>query len=353
VTRIQPATARYTVEETADFLRMTIPARRAGQWMPWMGVAWIVATIVLVWSANRGVASTPLDARAIPFLVVGTSMVLGVGIPACAALLWMNFGTEEITVAGRTLLRVLRAGPLRVHRQYSLAQAKGFRVSPRHAIACSILLRPNVPLGLGRGSIHFELDGETRYLGSGLDETEGRDVLAMLVAHIAPDEQVSAGEALESRSSPGPIPTGELQLTLPAWRAHALVSSAGCGFGVLVSSLAGQSGLGYYFAAWGAAELLWLCLGREWLTIRGGELVRRIGIGPIGVTHTYRLAGVRNLRLARTLFKSGVPALVERMGSGGSVWFDNGKRLARLGAGLGEAQACQLAARIALVIGQR
>ena len=349
--RVEPATARYTIEESDSLLRITIPARRAGQWMPWVGLLWIVAAAVLLWTANPNATSARFDPRAIPILVAFGCMIVVIGCVSSAALLWMNFGAEEITIAGRTLVRKLRAGPLRVQRKYGLERARDFRASARHAIACSFQLQPIVPLGSGRGSIQFSLEGKTHSLGSGLDETEVRAVLERLAAHGARMSEIPDDESAAAEDPRVAGRIRDLSLVLPAWRAQSIVYLAACGWGILVSRMTGESQLGWFWAAWGAFALLWLCLGRERIRIRDGQLTRRLELGPIGFDRNYRVAEIRNVRLAPNALEAGIRAWARRNISGGSVWFDHGQRLVRLGAGLGNSDACQLAVKVRMAAG--
>ena len=98
-------------------------------------------------------------------------------------------------------------------------------------------------------------------------------------------------------------------------------------------------GWGVLCALPGVVALLWLILGRERLTIREGVLGRRVEVGALGITRAYDLAKISHLRLAE--LPPGVWQVV-RAGpfpigpAGGSIAFDYGGRMERLGAGLAE-----------------
>ena len=95
----------------------------------------------------------------------------------------------------------------------------------------------------------------------------------------------------------------------------------------------------------GVAGLCWILLGREEIRITEGNLVRRVHVGPIGFTRAYALADARNFRLAQL-----PPNVMQAMRAGpfpfgpagGSVHFDYGRRMERLGAGLSEDEVPEL-----------
>lgn len=343
--RIEPASARYRVEETESLLRITIPARRAGQWVSWFGIAWVAGVLTILGSTFERRAGPP---QAIAFgsllFVIGL-----VALFAAAPLVWMYCGREEITIAGRTLLRKLKAGPLRAQRVYALGEARKFSISARNATACSLQLQPLIPLGVGRGSIQFELGGETRYLGSALDETEAAHVLARIAAHVS--ARADGSDAL-GRSAAEVEPRAgskkELHIMLRPWRKAALAMLAFSGVGALfgwISKGALEPGGLWGSCGYGLLALAWLGFVREEITIREGLLVRRIGAGFLRRKQVYLLEQARNVRLA--LVPTGLPRFFSRDGMlGGSVWFDNGERLARLGAGLGDLEAGELVSRL-------
>lgn len=352
--RVEPATARYTVEESESFLRITIPARRTGQWLPWLGVAWVVVFLTMLGKGFAHRAESPDGHVQTGALATALFVVALVCVFAVAPLVWMYCGREEITIAGRMLLRRLRAGPLTAKRAYALGEARRFRISARHAAACSLQLQPLIPLGIGRGTIHFDLGGETRYLGSALDETEAAHVLARIVAHLSARADASAGPGpLVAGVAPGGGSKRELHLTLRPWRKAALVILASCGVAALVFSISSggvdSEGL-WACSAYGLIALAWLGFVREEITVREGLLVRRIGAGFLRRTQVYALENSHNLRLA--LLPPNLPRRFRDFVLGGSVWFDNGERLAKLGAGLGEVEAAQLVSRLSAVIGR-
>jgi len=351
--RVEPATARYSVEETDTFLRITIPARIGGRWMPWIGIAWVAAALAMLGAAFEKQA----DAGAFHFhsgALASFLFVLAlVGFCAAGPLIWMYFGREEITIAGHTLLRRLRAGPLQAKRVYPLSEAKRFRISARHATACSFHFQPMIPLGLGRGSIHFDLGGETRYIGSGLDETESAHVLARMAEHVSTRSKGQAGIeplAAESQASSRQLRGEEVHITLRPWRNAAMLTLTICGLSAVVAALTRNEpdpGMLWFCCGYGLVALAWLLLVREEITVREGLLVRRIGAGVLGRTRVYALAHARNLRLA--LLPPNYPQTVRWL-LGGSVWFDNGERLAKLGVGLSDLEADLLVARLARAI---
>jgi len=173
--RVEPATARYAVEQTDSLLRIKIPARsHIGLKLIWAGWFFAMGAAAVVpggWLSRMGQHGTDW----IAVIIWSVLMLTG-----AASILWLTLGSEEITIADNMLVARMSIGPIGYSRKYAFPETNSYRISLKYAAWCGSYKAYGLPAGQGRGTIHFEYRGDTQYLGAGLDETEANHVFALL-----------------------------------------------------------------------------------------------------------------------------------------------------------------------------
>jgi len=87
-------------------------------------------------------------------------------------------------------------------------------------------------------------------------------------------------------------------------------------------------------------DWLWNAIGREVVGLRPGALVIRRDVAGLGLSHEYRLADVRRLRVSMSPSAAGRWSCPLRFGRDpGVIAFDHGARTVRFGEGLDKAEA--------------
>lgn len=173
--RVQPATARYSVLQTSDTLRIEIPSRDP-TWVPLLALLWIGMIVAL----SARVLFAPSAQRSFGSLVFPLAVWTWMIVLCVGWLLWTLCGRETITIRGNELEHRRSLGVLGIGSRYVFAETNSFRVSNRIVARNGMRHLRGLPFLRAHGAIEFEYRGSTRRMGAGLDETEARHVFALL-----------------------------------------------------------------------------------------------------------------------------------------------------------------------------
>jgi hypothetical protein len=173
--RIEPSKPRFTIQQIATGITVSAPARRN----------WFILLFLIAWLGGWTVGGASAMAKAVQpgehqaFLLfwlvgwlLGEIYVLGV-------IMWQLAGREELTLAGGNLIHRVAIGGLSRAREFTGSNIKHMRTSPQTTSPWMDQARWMPPLfGAGQGAIAFDYGAKTYRVGAGLDEAEGRLVLA-------------------------------------------------------------------------------------------------------------------------------------------------------------------------------
>lgn len=176
--KIEPAKARYIVENVASGARVTIPTARN----------WFVILFLCAWlggwffgfTSASGELLNPSNKTPTGFLsfwLIGWT--LG-GIAACLSVLWQLFGQEVIEVNNGLLIRRILIGGIGLNREYDFSHIEAFRVSQMDVTASHMARWSPVPFGRTAGPIAFDYGARTIRFGSCLDEAEANGLVNYL-----------------------------------------------------------------------------------------------------------------------------------------------------------------------------
>jgi len=188
IARIEPGTARYSIDESFNGIRAFVPAQRN----------WFVVLFMLAWLGGwvMGETSAISEIFHIPIPLFGDSMkwkstagvsaflvfwlagwTLG-GAWAIANIVWLLFGREIIGVAGSEL--TYRAEALGIGRTRAFATDQISRMSVAVTSPRSNSIRVPSLFGQGAGLVWFEYGARTYRIGVSLDEAEARQLIQQL-----------------------------------------------------------------------------------------------------------------------------------------------------------------------------
>ena len=173
--RIEPSKPRFTVLQTVEGVTVSAPARR--NWL----ILLVLTAWLCVWTFGGTVAMSEVlhpgpDQAFLVLWLVG--WLLG-ELYAVSILLWQLAGREELTFSGGNLIHRVAVGALGHAREFSGANIKHLRPSLEASAPWTDQRRWRPPLfGSGHGAIAFDYGAKTYRIGAGLDEAEGRLVLA-------------------------------------------------------------------------------------------------------------------------------------------------------------------------------
>ena len=193
VVKIEPSSARYSIQDTFNGTRASVPARK--NWFVvlflcvWLG-GWVMGEITAIgelFHLNTGFSSGFHSHRSVGdgagqlFLVFWLAGWTVGGAVVVVTLIWQFFGREIIGVeAGELIHRVEAFG---VGRTRAFATAQVARLRAVDTDSSSFSRRPNfvpVPFGRGSGCIAFDYGARAYRIGVSLDEAEGRLLIQQL-----------------------------------------------------------------------------------------------------------------------------------------------------------------------------
>ena len=174
--KIQPASSRITITDTAQELHIVMPCRRS----------WLVICLLGFWICGWAVAEVMvagqfLNGDAPPegefFMLAWFGVWTVSGVLAIYAWLWQVFGKEIVTVRGQTFKIRHGVGRYGFDKEYDLLQMRNLRVGPAgfNPLEFSSILQL---WGIGGGVIAFDYDAKAYRFGAGLDEAEAKQTMA-------------------------------------------------------------------------------------------------------------------------------------------------------------------------------
>lgn len=180
---IQPQSARFRAETTADGLRVVIPASR--NWfamlflLAWLGGWTIGETNVAGQLLNAG------DRTPTGFLLFWLAgWTLG-GLFVFATVLWQLAGREILTANSLALIHRIEVFGVGVNRSYGASDIKNLRATEYIASSTWSQRRMLPPLfGFGHGLIAFDYGARTIRIGSSLEEAEAKSLVGVLASHL-------------------------------------------------------------------------------------------------------------------------------------------------------------------------
>lgn len=180
---VAPSAPRYRVEQRADGLHIQVPAARGVGTVLFM-LVWLVA-----WAFGELHAVNRLlqgeTGGNLAFLVVWLIGWTAGGAGAMVFLAWQLTGYEVLSLDARCLrhgVRILGFGPTHA---YAVQDIQALRVVANPMDGFGRLATPPPPiLGANFGTLGFDHGARTVRMGTGLDEAEARQLVALLSARL-------------------------------------------------------------------------------------------------------------------------------------------------------------------------
>jgi hypothetical protein len=187
--RIEPSSARYSIQQTFNGIQASVPARR--NWFAvlflcaWLG-GWAVGELSAIgqlFHIKMGFFSNSLKSGSHSdpqmFLTFWLAMWTIGGAVAFASVVWMLFGREIIGIEGGDLIYCVEALGIRRTRAFAsdkVARLRGVEIdtSIRSRRSGSNWLRVPALYGEGAGSVAFDYGARAYRVGVSLDEAEAR-----------------------------------------------------------------------------------------------------------------------------------------------------------------------------------
>jgi hypothetical protein len=176
---VEPESARYALEHSAEGLRISIPARRN-----WFVLLFLVAWLGGWFFGEVNAASELLAPKEhspsafLAFWLVGWTL----GGAFCAGtVLWQLAGREVLVVGGGVLQRRIELFGLAWSRGYRLAEIKALRATdyPSGSFTNQRAWFPPIG-GNGYGAIAFDYGARTIRAGASLDDAEAKQIVREL-----------------------------------------------------------------------------------------------------------------------------------------------------------------------------
>jgi hypothetical protein len=179
---VKPFAPRHYSEDIGSRLFITIPSRKNWFLIPFLGIwlaGWAFGEIMVRGIILGGVfGNGGFDGVPILFLLVWfTGWTIG-GAFAIYAFLWQLIGREEIEITSYSITISQVVAMFRRSKEYVSAHIKELRTSPMGMNEMYKWSRSLAFYGIGGGIIIFDYGVGTIRLGSGIDEAEGKQVIA-------------------------------------------------------------------------------------------------------------------------------------------------------------------------------
>jgi hypothetical protein len=193
VVKIEPASARYSIRNTLNGVRASVPSRK--NWFVvlflcvWL-FGWVMGETSAIgelfhldigfWSGfhSHGSVGNGPGQLFVVFWLVGWTFG---GAAVVITLIWQLFGREIIGVEAGELIHRVEAFGVGRTRAFATAQVAHLRAVDTDSSVFS--RRPNfapVPFGRGSGCIAFDYGARSYRIGTSLDEAEGRLLIQQL-----------------------------------------------------------------------------------------------------------------------------------------------------------------------------
>jgi len=174
-----PFAPHYSIKDIESKLFISIPSKKHWFLTIFLGVwlaAWVIGEIVV----GEIVVRTIFGNKVLDSSVAGTFILwLGIwtvgGVFAIYTFLWQIIGREEIEVTSYSIKISQVILMFRRSKEYASEYIKNLHISP---IQMPIWFRSWVYWGIGGGIVVFDYDKRTIRMGSGIDEAEGKQIIA-------------------------------------------------------------------------------------------------------------------------------------------------------------------------------
>lgn len=181
---VMPKRGVHTLEDRGNRLRIIIPARK--QWYilifhPIWLVAWTVAGITAIQAISKH-----FDLFLLVWLVL---WAMGWCF-AALTVLWMAVGKEIIEISGGSMIRRLHIFSFSYAREYLASHIQDLRVLPTTNTPFGIwgARRQNVFI-FNEGMLAFDYGAKTIHFAGGIDEAEGKQILAEILQRFPQYQQ--------------------------------------------------------------------------------------------------------------------------------------------------------------------
>lgn len=186
---VEPRTPRFRIEQVDEVEQVTVAARRS-----WFVLAFLAVWLTL-WTVGGLLAITQVLTSFDLFLAVWLCFWAVGWLYAAATVVWQLRGREVLRVVDRDLEIILRSPGFnrsRVYHGREIARLTAHDGGGPFQVHGGAFATAN-PLTAGRsGSVRFDYGARTVYAAAGLDEAEGRLIVAWLARRL-PTSATSLG----------------------------------------------------------------------------------------------------------------------------------------------------------------
>lgn len=190
--RVRPSAGRARLQETAEALRLIVPARR--RWIVTIPLAlfsglWILvlcvgaAGVIGAWIESGHPPDAPPLWVLIPFILLWVGLIATVVGAMLRAAVWGLTGSEVLTLSSGRLRHEERAALFGRVREFELAEIRRLRAAPPPSDPTSFWLSGGGMLGFGgrsTGRIAFDYGRAAHRFASGVDDAEAAHLVAVL-----------------------------------------------------------------------------------------------------------------------------------------------------------------------------
>lgn len=178
----EPSSPRYSIAESKNGVRASIPAPNSGVAIAilcvWLAIFassefLVIQKIGLSSSWLPSVAATQqLSLQALAFFSIWLIGWTAAGVFALARLLWLLFGSEVIAVEAGNLIHRFEV--------FGVGRTRAFAAQQIARVRAVVADRASAPLGRRTGSIAFDYRERTRRIGQALKEEEASHLIQTL-----------------------------------------------------------------------------------------------------------------------------------------------------------------------------
>ena len=177
---VKPIAQRHYSEDIGNRLAITIPSRKnwfliifVGVWL----IFWLFGEIFVGWVFLQGIMNQNFEGPVLFILIWVTFWTVG-GAFTFYVFFWQLVGREEIEITSDSITVSQIVFAFRRSKVYASEHIRDLRTSPMGINELHSWNRAWVFYGIGGGIIAFDYGAGTIRLGSGIDESEGKQIIA-------------------------------------------------------------------------------------------------------------------------------------------------------------------------------
>jgi len=177
---VKPIAPRHYSENIGDRLVISIPSRKnwfviifTGVWL----IFWAFGEIFVGWIVLQGITSPNFEGPVLFILLWVTAWTIG-GAFAIYTFFWQLVGREEIEVTPNSITISQIVFAFRRSKAYASEHIRDLRTSPMGLHEMHSWNRAWVFYGIAGGIIAFDYGAGTIRFGGGIDEAEGKQIIA-------------------------------------------------------------------------------------------------------------------------------------------------------------------------------